>query len=605
MKTIKYYLLAAAAATAISCTVEITPVIDNDSEVNTNPEVELVPMTFTASSDVESKVAFGEEGGIVWQEGDKIMVIASTGTATEFTATEVDGKSATFKGLTENAENYYAVYPSSAYVGNDLENGKIYANVPETQTAVAGSFDRNAFLSIASNNGTELYFKNSCAIIGFKLANPADVKSVRFTANGQTNIAGTGVVKTDNIPYHGWDSTDDKLSSDDMITLNAPKGGFQPETEYFLTIRANKCPYGITVFVEYNDNVKSRSSKKPLFGELGSMNAVRHLGVLDENLTNLTPYELYNWGKDIEVAGKVINKAMYGEATLVTKKQGLNNDGVYFVNSDAEEVTMNSGKSIIVIGNDPTKRSKVSRSGYSYIPATTNADYWVFSNIDLTFTGITTTYTLRLNGGDVCDLLIMENCSSNVPTATQYIYGDGSNKVKELIIKDSEFLVEADATNNFLKFDATQTVDIITFDNNVFYTTDITAPSAAFTLVAATNTTATGIVLHKNTFYGAYLSTGSMVNCKSTDVTVTKNLFGLRSDATANVFVIGGKISGSMNFSENGYYKNGASKNVLTVGTSNVGTGTNDSIDSKAISTDNWNPSEGKFILNSGFGATR
>ncbi len=75
----KFFLLAAAAVAAISCAKENLP-IENE---NPTPEVELVPMTFTASyaeADAETKVAY-EDGATVWQLGDKIMVISSTGTA--------------------------------------------------------------------------------------------------------------------------------------------------------------------------------------------------------------------------------------------------------------------------------------------------------------------------------------------------------------------------------------------------------------------------------------------------------------------------------------------------------------------------------------------
>ena len=601
MKINKYFILIAAAVAAMSCAKEIAPELNETPE----PDAELVPMTFTTTYDDETKVAY-EDGATVWKVGDVIKVIAATGTATDFTATTVEGNIATFEGLTEKAETYYAVSPATAYVGNDIANGKIYANIPETQTAVAGSFDPKAFLSVASNSGTQLSFKNACAVVGFKLAEPTSVKSVRFTATGQTNLAGTGVVTTDAIPSHKWDGAYENRSAFDMITLKAPAGGFKADTEYYLTIRANKCPNGIKVYVEYDDAVKSRTSSSCLFPD-GSLNRVRSLGTLDQNLKAITPHDSYNLGFDVMVAGKAINKATYGNATLITTEsnsKGLNNNGVYFINSDVDGVSMNSGKSIVVIGNDVNKRSKVSRSGYSYIPATSENDYWVLSNIDFTITS-TATYSLRLNGNDVCELLVMDNCSSNVPTATQYIYGDANNKVKEIIIKDSEFVVEPNSTNNFLNFAAEQTVDNVTFDNNVFYSADINKPATSFTLVSAGKTTVTDLTLNRNTFYRAYLSSENIVNCKSTDVNVTKNIFGLNADATANVFVIGGKISNEMNFNENGYIKNGASYSVLTVRNSSAGTGTNNSIASIGIDTSLWNPAEGKFVLNNGYGATR
>ena len=619
MKMKKFFLLAAAAVAAISCAKENLPV---ENETPT-PEVELVPMTFTASyaeADAETKVAY-ENGATVWQLGDKIMVISSTGTATEFKATEVtnEGKSATFEGLTENADEYYAVYPASAYKGtpeyvtevdtNGKPNGKLVVEVPQVQQAVAGTFHPSAILCIANTKGTDFMFKHSCAFLKFNIAAPEGVKSVRLKVNGSDNVAGIGYVgvnATDMNPKYA--SSDANMSKYDMITLNAPEGGFEAGKDYFIAMRANSCPDGITAYIEYSDNVKMRTNTKQVFTN-GSIGKIRNLGQLDKNLSDITPYDAYTLGLDIMVAGKAINKATYGDATLVTKTQGLNNNGVYFINSDVEGVSMNSGKSIIVIGNDPSKRSKVSRSGYSYLPATADEDYWVLSNIDFTIT-TGASYALSLNGSNVCEMIIMDNCSSNIPTynsaLTQYFYGDSNNKAKEIIIKDSEFLVEANGINNFLNFAATQTVDNITFENNVFYSANIAEPATNFILISAGNTTATNLKLHKNTFYGAYTaSDGFITNCLVTDVTVTKNLFGLRTDATKNVFVVGKKISNTMNFKDNGYFKNGASAGVLTVGTSNAGTGTNDSIGSKGISTDGWNPSEGKFTLNAGFGATR
>lgn len=616
MKIMKFFLLAAAAVAAISCAKELSP-IENE---NSTPEVELVPMTFTAShdagDDAETKVAY-EDGATVWKVGDMIKVIASDGTATDFEAVEVtnDGKTATFEGLSvENANEYYAVYPASAYKGTpayvtDANGGKLVVHVPEVQQAVAGTFHESAILCIANTKGNVFQFKHSCAFLKFNLANPEGVKTVRLAVNGSDNVAGIGYVgvnATDMNPKYA--TSDSNMSKFDMITLNAPEGGFAAGENYYIAMRANSCDNGITAYIEYEDKVMSRTSNKQVYPN-GSIGKIRNLGQLDKNLSNVTPYDAYTLGLDIMVAGKAINKATYGDATLVTKAQGLNNNGVYFINSDVEGVSMNSGKSIIVIGNDPSKRSKVSRSGYSYLPATADEDYWVLSNIDFTIT-TGASYALRLNGSNVCEMIIMDNCSSNIPTynsaLTQYFYGDSNNKAKEIIIKDSEFLVEANGINNFLNFAATQTVDNITFENNVFYSANIAEPATNFILISAGNTTATNLKLHKNTFYGAYTaSDGFITNCLVTDVTVTKNLFGLRTDATKNVFVVGKKISNTMNFKDNGYFKNGASAGVLTVGTSNAGTGTNDSIGSKGISTDGWNPSEGKFTLNAGFGATR
>ena len=563
MKMYKYILFAAAVIMAFACTKEIAP------ESDQNPVADLVPMTFTTVADTEeetlpsdSKVFYDAQTKTTqWKVGDPVKIVASNGNAYDFSVTEVNenGTSAIIKGEVnksdEESDTFYAVYPASAFKGSDLaaptnetKGARLYIDVPAVQTAVAETFDPKAFVSIASSNGNVLEFKNLCSVIAFKFNDATDVKSVKFTMVGNTNLASCGNVYVSNLTSHTWGDAFDGRSASNMITLNAPAGGFKADTEYYFTLRPftqSADTKGFSFYVEYPDHYKVRSNES--LNLVAKRNGVKGFGALDVagKMAYLPYYDAYTLGFDINVAGKIINNSTFSSATLITNtstSKGLNNNGLYFVTPDASGVTMNSGKSIVVIGNDPSVRSKVSRSGYSYIPATAADDYWVLSNIDFSITSAAA-YTLRLNGSSVCEQLIMNNCSSNVPTATQYIYGDANNKVKEIIIKNSEFLIEPSSTNNFLNFAATQTIDNITFENNVFYSADISTPASSFVLVAAGNTTATNLKLHKNTFYGAYMASGNMTNCKITDAIVTKNLFGLRSNATANVFVVGAKIS--------------------------------------------------------------
>ena len=419
MKIMKFFLLAAAAVAAISCAKELSP-IENETPA---PEVELVPMTFTASyaeaDDAETKVAY-EDGATVWKVNDKIMLIASDGTATEFTATSVEGNRATFEGLTnEKADSYYAVSPASAYVGNDIANGKIYANIPQNQTAVAGSFDPKAFLSVASNEGSELYFRNSCSVVGFKLSAPAGVKSVRFTATNQTNLAGTGVVKTSNIPTHTWDGTYEGRSAFDMITLNAPEGGFLADTDYYLTIRANTCPNGIKVYVEYEDQVKSRNSANPLFpSEVHPANMIRNLGQLDMNLTDITPYDSYQMGFDLVVGDKVYNKAVNGDAVKVTADgtsmwTAFNKGGIRFLDPAADgAIVLHSHVAVstdaVLVGNVNSGKVLVDMNGKN---VNHTAKTVALKNLELDTDAYTNYVFANNNATADADAFILDNCS--------------------------------------------------------------------------------------------------------------------------------------------------------------------------------------------------
>lgn len=628
MKWFKYILIASIVLITIGCTKEIA--LEDNQNINPN----LVSLEFSASADLEEETVVDNDNTKVfydaetqttqWKVGDAVKIISATGNAYDFSVTKVseDGMSATIKGEVdksdEESETFYAVYPATAYKGSDLaaptnetKGARLYIDVPAVQTAVAGTFDPKAFVSIASSNGNVLEFKNLCSVIAFKFNDATDVKSVKFTMVGNTNLASCGNVYVSNLTSHTWGDAFDGRSASNMITLNAPAGGFKAGTEYYFTLRPftqSGDTKGFSFYVEYSDHYKVRGNES--MNLVAKRNGLKGFGALDVEgkMTYLPYYDAYTLGFDINVAGKIINKTSFTSATLITNasaSKDLGKDGLYFIDSDASGITLNSGKSIVAIGNDPSKRSEVSRSNYSYIPCAANNEYWVLSNINLSAQSSNAGYMFQLNGNGVCEEMVINNCSIALPASTSFIYANANNKLLSLIVKDSEFLVGEGNTNTFLNCTATQTMDNITFENNVFYSADVTKPAAGFTLVAAGNTTATNLKLHKNTFYGAYMASGNMTNCKITDAIVTKNLFGLRSDATANVFVVGAKISGTQNFNENGYYKNGASFSVLSVGTSNVGTGTNASISSIGIDIGLWNPSEGRFGLNNGFGATR
>ncbi len=445
MKIFKYVFMAAAAIAAMSCIQEENPV--------TNPEHngELVHMTFIAKADTDTKVAF-TDSETVWNEGDLIKVIAKSGNVYEFKATSVDGSSATFEGEAENSDIYYAVSPASAYVGNNVAEGKIYANIPQNQNAVAGSFDPNAFLSVASSNGNSLNFKNSCSVVGFKLEEPAGVKSVRFTANEQTNIAGTGLIKTSSIPTHSWDGTYEGRSAFNMITLNAPAGGFVADTEYYLTIRANNCPKGITMYVEYEDLVKSRTSDKVLFdGQVA--NAVRSIGILDNNLTEITPYDSYQMGFDLVVGNKVYNKKTHGDAVKVTADDksmfnAFNNGGIRFLDpASSGAIVLHSNVAVtsdaILVGNVTNGKVLVDMNGKN---VNHTAKTVALKNLELD-TDAYTNYVFANNSSTAdADAFILDNCSVTGLVKPLWYVNVAGYTLKNLTLVDSDIALAA-ATN--------------------------------------------------------------------------------------------------------------------------------------------------------------
>ena len=477
MKMMKFFLLAAAAVAAISCAKENLPV---ENETPTT-EVELVPMTFTASHDAgenpETKVAY-ENGLTAWKVGDMIKVIASDGTATDFKAIEVtnEGKTATFEGLTvENANEYYAVYPASAYKGTpeyvtDAAGGKLVVEVPHVQQAVAGTFHESAILCIANTKGNVFNFKHSCAFFKFNIAAPEGVKSVRLKVNGSDNVAGIGYVgvnATDMNPKYA--GSDANLSKYDIITLNAPEGGFEAGKDYFIAMRANSCPSGVTLYIEYEDGVKYRATDKRMFPAqnpddpdqiYGSIGKIRNLGQLDKNLSDATPHDAYNLGADIVVAGERINKATNGTATFinVADKQ-ITATGVYFVDPKATNLSINAGTytgtGLYIIGNTLGDRVDLKINGtLTYKGGFMNLNIVDNSNGDM--------FKPAKDGN-----IVLDNCHLTTSSTKSQIFYSGTS-VNKFAMHNFYIKVTADK-KQLWKLNASGVFNTFELVNNIFY----------------------------------------------------------------------------------------------------------------------------------------
>ena len=508
MKMMKYFLLAAAAVAAISCSKEIIP-------ENSAPEVKLVPMTFTASHGVDStnvqpslssKVAY-ENKATVWKVGDMIKVIAADGTATDFKAIEVtrEGKSAKFEGLTvENANEYYAVYPASAYKGTpayvtDAAGGKLVVEVPHVQEAVAGTFHPSALLCIANTKGSEFQFKHSCAFLKFNIAAPEGVKSVRLKVNGSTNVAGIGYVgvkATDMNPKYA--SSDPNMSAYDMITLNAPEGGFETGKDYFIAMRANSCPKGITAYIEYEDNVKMRYSDKQVFvaeGEMsGSIGKIQKLGQLDKNLSDVAPYDAYNLGADLVVAGKAYSPSDLGTATLVSEITTISANGVYFIAEDVDiQISKGPYSKLFIVGNSLDSKTKITLT--EQVRYSANG---VIGLKNLAFAQYSSDMFVHNNTAEATRFAF-DNCKIIMPTSNGVMYNGGNRTVNEFAMHNCDIQVTGDS-RSFIRTSANYSnVDL---HNNIFYSAE--GDKMDFYLINYTSDVIENLKLTQNTFANVY-----------------------------------------------------------------------------------------------------
>ena len=196
---------AAAAVTLAACTVVVTPEDSVKSE----------PVSFTAYMEDGSatRAVLGTNGSsrpqTFWEDGDAINVFSSGDGETQsgvsgyqFSTSLVSNSASAEFSYTEGdfagGDLYFATYPyrdnkrGVNFTGSDGTYRLAGLQVPSTQTLVAGSFDKNAALSVAftDEGSNTLEFKNATALIKFRVSD-SDVVGGRIKADDADAISGT------------------------------------------------------------------------------------------------------------------------------------------------------------------------------------------------------------------------------------------------------------------------------------------------------------------------------------------------------------------------------------------------------------------------------
>lgn len=245
MKTIRIFTMAAAALILAACGNE--EFIEN---VENGAAEQLVPMTFTANMP-QTRTYLSGGTNVHWSEGDEIALWDNTDKR-KFTATEIDGSSATFTGEANSYYRYAAFYPYSAVKARD---GVTFTfTLPAKQTAKRRSFANNLAPSFAIVEApeTNLQFKNVCALVKFSLLLTAtDVKTVSLVARNGEVLAGDLKYKFTDGSVVGAESN---ISS--RIDLSGP---FEPGIDYYFVVRPCTMLRGFNLYVEYNDGTLKRT----------------------------------------------------------------------------------------------------------------------------------------------------------------------------------------------------------------------------------------------------------------------------------------------------------------------------------------------------------
>lgn len=204
-------------------------------EVTPMPERQMKEVILDASveSDSETRTVL-RNGKIYWQYGDQISLFYGNGsnggyrfinnTAGESLTSQFSGMIDAIEGGSENAtdageKQFIGVFPYRDDIVCD--GSTITTTLPDVQTAVEGSFDRDLFISMGRSPGLTMKFYNVCAGILFTVSHP-NIFQIEFSGNAGEVLAGQVKVGFD---ANGKPEVKQILDGKTKITVNAPNGG--------------------------------------------------------------------------------------------------------------------------------------------------------------------------------------------------------------------------------------------------------------------------------------------------------------------------------------------------------------------------------------------
>lgn len=219
-------------------------------------------------------------------------------------------------------------------------------------------------------------------------------------------------------------------------------------------------------------------------------------------------YEKYMAGLDLTVGTLTINKETYGDATLITNEsedKNIAKNGVYFVASDATNVTINGTASQLVVLSLDSAVATIKRTENKsfYVNASEENDYMIFSNIK--YETVMTSGNVFGIGGDVegaeIETILFNKCKIEVPADMNMLYG--AKNILNINMTDCDVkLHNGTGTKNLFQTNTTSTYASVVFKNNVIYCTDGTISN--FGLFSNNNATITSLEMRNNTLAQVY-----------------------------------------------------------------------------------------------------
>lgn len=509
---LKYMMLSAAAIAAVACAKET--VVKPEGEESAGEGV-----TFTAfmqsenptDAAAETKVAIdidatAKTAKVSFTAGDFIAVYdGNTIDRITLKAENINADgSATFTAekVSPTAEIYLA-YVSDKNTLGSFEANHVYTNVKNTGNPndfVEIASGRTPHAAFASCSGTDrsLSFKNMLTLLKFKVST-AGVSYVEFKGNNNENVTGkvVGTYSTGETNLAGF-NTETNCFAAAKTFVSAP------DKDCYITLAPNLTlskGFTITAYDEAGNSLFTSKSDKAFKTTAGKL---WDLGTLEEH--KMTPYQMWMAGQDIEIGGKMYNKAEYGDGKLVKSGASENLNaagGVYFIENGA---TINISWSnytgaVILIGNDNERGNvKFLHGGDFYLAEGEELSHHViaFKNVNISNDD---TARRPINGAPTINRIVFDGCKIYANNA--FIHRQTNTQLlADMTIVNCDIAVLNDNACMIQFWNGTgYSLGTLTVKNNVFWTENEHNIFFITDAIHGNGGAFTDVVVENNTFY--------------------------------------------------------------------------------------------------------
>lgn len=509
---LKYMILSAAAIAAVACAKEtdvkpegeepagegvtFTAFMQSENPTDAAAETKVaIDIDATAKT---AKVSFTAGDFIAVYDGETIDRITL-----EAKNINADG-SATFtaKKVSPTAESYLA-YVSDKNTLGSFEANHVYTNVkndanPNDFIEIASGRTPHAAFASCSGTDRSLSFKNMLTLLKFKVSTTG-VSYVEFKGNNNENVTGK-VVGT----YSTGETKLVEFNTETNCFAAAKTFVSAPDTDCYITLAPGLTlskGFTITAYDAAGNSLFTSKSDKAFKTTAGKL---WDLGTLEEH--KMTPYQMWMAGQDIEIGGKMYNKAEYGDGKLVKSGASENLNaagGVYFIENGATvNISWSTYKgTVILIGNDKERGNvKFIHGGDFYLAEGEELSHHViaFKNVNISNDD---TSRRPINGAPTLNRIVFDGCKIYANNA--FIHRQNNTQLlADMTIVNSDIAVLNNDACMIQFWDGTgYSLGTLTVKNNVFWTEN---EHNTFFITDAKHGNGgafTDVVIENNTFY--------------------------------------------------------------------------------------------------------